>query len=306
MTFSYSGFRTFLSCQTKWFYETKAKSAIAKDPFRKRVNVLSNLQTISAWRGQIVDTTLGEYVITNINKNKDVSLEGAILFAKDLVKRQHAFATGKRYWEDGMKKSGNNNYAALFEVEYGLDVTDKDFRSAWNDIVASLRNFFNNSEFLAYLKSAEYLISQRALQFDVYGKNIKGIPDLIVFHEDKPPHIIDWKVHFFATKHYYEQLLIYALALSECNEHKDFPASFSDFSIYDYRITEYQLLKNEMRDYPVTRKYIDDIYMFLAENSYLLELHGGNKKYTDLDIDDYEKSPKNCLTCSYKKVCCHE
>ena len=61
MIWSISESKTFKRCQRQWYFKNCVASALAKkDPIRREAYLLSKLQTISGWRGQIVDSVLSE------------------------------------------------------------------------------------------------------------------------------------------------------------------------------------------------------------------------------------------------------
>ena len=61
MRWSYSSSRSFKQCQKQWFFKNVVASAKSKDPFRRRAYMLSKLQSISAWRGKIVDDVISNF-----------------------------------------------------------------------------------------------------------------------------------------------------------------------------------------------------------------------------------------------------
>lgn len=309
MTFSYSSWRTYQKCQRMWLYASEIKSPRAKNDRRKKIAILSNLQSIDAWRGEIVDFTISNFIVRELNKGFCPTLDDAIEYARKISRKRYNFAKEKRYWESNMVKSRHQEeYAALFGFEFDTGLTNEDFKKAWQEIEASLVNFFNFEELIEMLEDGDNrLLAQRPLHLNINGFKVKGIPDLIVLNEYAPPHIIDWKVHYSGNKTYNEQLLIYALALSN-SSHKDFPKYFYEFPVTEYQLSEFQLLTNEHRKYPVTEEYIEEIESFLVDGTYQLHLAGGGVDYADIQMEDFEvaSNPETCITCPYHKICTYE
>ncbi|TAL67947.1 MAG: hypothetical protein EPN82_12815 [Bacteroidetes bacterium] len=308
MTWSISSYREFLKCQRKWFFNNKVGSRSLKDTFRREVHLLSELESIDGWRGKIVDYTISEFIVPKLQKKQSINSSEVIEYANKLSKARFEFAKAQRYKEKDLKKTEHDyDYSALFYFEY-LESTEE-FQSkkikAWNEIKIALNNFLNNEEILNYLRTAFYLVKQRTLQFKIHDFNIKGVPDLIAFFKNGPPHIFDWKVHYFGTKNYNEQLLIYASALFNCNPHKDFPNDITKYSIYDIKLSEYQLLKNTIRSYSINDECIEDINYYLAEGIEKMKLNNCEKKYEELNIEHFEKTQNldNCVLCSFKRIC---
>lgn len=306
MIFSYSSWRTYQKCQRMWLYASEIKSPRTNDHRRKKIGILSNLQSIDAWRGEIVDFTISNFVIRELNRGFCPTLEQAILYAKKICRKRYNFAMARRYWEPNMVKTHHlEEYAALFGLEFETGLTKNDFRKAWQDIETALENFFSQEELIECLEDEDnQLIAQRSLYLSINGFKVKGIPDLIIFNEHAPPHIVDWKVNHSGNKTYNEQLLIYALALSQ-SRHKDFPPYFENFPVSTYQLSEYQLLTNEHRIYPITEDYLEETEAFLADSTFQLHLAGGGTDYADIQMEDFEvaANPENCTTCPYQKIC---
>jgi PD-(D/E)XK nuclease superfamily len=308
MIWSISSFKQFQRCQRKWFLDEKVGSRSNKNTFRKEIYLLSQLESIEAWRGKIVDYTISEFIIPKIQKKQPINQTEVIEFAKKLTRARYEFAKAERYKEDGIKKTEHDyDYAALYNFEYTnstYDLNDK-LKQSWSEIETALKNFLSSNELMDYLRTANYLVRQRALTYSLHDFTIKGVPDLIAFFPNKPPHIFDWKVHFFGTKTYNEQLLIYALALTNCNPHKDFVGYINGFTAYDVKLSEFQLLKNTVRNYFVTDEYIEEINDFIAEGIELMTLKKCNYEYKELNIEHFAKTPNidNCTNCQFKKIC---
>ncbi len=78
MRWSYSASRSFRQCQRQWFFKNVAASPTAKDPFRKRAYLLGKLQSISAWRGRVVDEVISKTLISNINHGVSFNLQALV------------------------------------------------------------------------------------------------------------------------------------------------------------------------------------------------------------------------------------
>ena len=308
MIWSISSYKEFQRCQRRWFLNKKAASKSPKDEFRREVHFLSELEGIDAWRGKIVDYTISEFVIPKLNRKESIVTSEVFAFTKKLTRARYDFAKAFRYKEEKLKKTDHvYDYAALYEFEYTSSTEDikAKLKKAWSEIELALGNFLGNQELIEHLKTASYLAKQKNLMFKSHGHNVKGVPDLIAFFPDRPPHIVDWKVHYYGTKSYNEQLLVYAVALKSCNPHKDFPANLADYTIQDISLTEYQLLKNTIRNYNVTDYHIEIINDFIASGLYAMQRKNCDEKYEKLNIEDFEQTQNldNCKTCPFKKVC---
>lgn len=102
MRWSYSASRSFRQCQRQWFFKNVVASARAKDPFRKRAYLLSKLQSVSAWRGRIVDDVISNLIIPQLNRGNLVSLREAKNRARDL------FDDATEYDQDAIRFASAN------------------------------------------------------------------------------------------------------------------------------------------------------------------------------------------------------
>lgn len=309
MIWSISSFKVFQQCRRKWYYDEKFASRSVKDESRLEAYWLSQLSSIDAWRGLIVDYVISEEIIPCIEKRHMINKEKIIESARKTTRARYNFAKQKSYREKGLKKGDHkNDYAALYPFEYGnhteVELNVK-FSKAWEDIEMALINFLNQKDLLQELKTATRLITQRALQYDFHGFTIKGFPDLIAFFSDKPPHIFDWKVHFEGTKNYNDQLNLYAMALYKIVPHADFPTDYDRYSLFDYNLTEVQLLKNYVRNYKITTEDVERLNDEVADAVLQMECAQCHLPLKNLDIEDFERTndPINCKFCPFKKIC---
>jgi hypothetical protein len=308
--FSFTGYRTFQKCQWQWFFTAKAKSGNVKhDQQRREITMLSHLRTLAAWRGQLVDDVLSTEMVAAFTQKQQFSLDDALELALRLFEKRLRFSRNHEYRDASNKKSHlPEEFSPLLEHEYNIPISDEQLEAAWLDIEIALTNFFQNEPFVELLRSAEHLDAQRTLHFQLEGFSVTGTPDLIVYTKGQAPLIVDWKVHTEPVKRYNQQLLVYALGLHLTLPQNRQRTSWKKFPLTDYRLVEYQLLKNEMRDYPVTEDYLDQTREFIIEGAYRLYLAGAGDSYNYDDLQDLEQTddPENCLTCSFRKICNHE
>jgi hypothetical protein len=307
MKWSFSHSKTFRKCQLQWYLATHFACANAKkNPLQREAYLLSKLQSVFAWRGGLVDTIISDKVVPALSSNSAVGVEQALAWARRLFDEQLAFAQTRRWREDGMtvdKASGA--YAALHGVEYGYDISEE-IDQAWKDVKSALGNLLRMGELMAELKTAVRLIPQRNLSFDLFGVTVKARPDLIAFFDDRPPLIVDWKVHTYAQHDYRLQLAVYALVLKNSKAHSDFdfPLHMSPYSITDIRLLEAQLLTGYMREYQLSDGDIDDVENYIGASSaqmlLLSEADAGEEVFPELGIAAH---PEICQRCNFRRFC---
>ena len=307
MSWSYTGYRQFRQCRRKWYYSNIVANGRAKGQYRREITALSKLKSLEAWRGDVVDYVIGFIIIPKIKNRKDLNYDDIVYTTNKLADRQLECAKNKLYRQEGIEiKAGE--FGALFAYEHNSGITQEEFDQARQEILISLKNFLEREELIEYLKEASNLIAQRKLTYKLNEFSVNGRPDLIAFFTDEAPHIFDWKVHQDDTTTYEDQLLSYAIALKNVKPHKDFPQAYTKHDLKSYRLTEYQLLTNEIREYSIL---MEDIERMKSEiNSGLLEMYFTNAhlKFDQTELADFSIAydASHCEKCQYKSVCKNE
>lgn len=306
MVWSFSGSRTFRKCQRQWFFKTHVANALAKDELRHEAYLLSKLQSVSAWRGSIVDQVLSTHVVTSLRRNQSIGASTLHRHARQLFEEQLDFARQRRIREPGMtQKAAGTAYVALQDFEDGLTISDEELDQAWSDIQSALTSFLNMHDLIQMLRRADYLVSQRALSFSYNSTSLRMVPDLIAFFPTEPPTIIDWKVHAYGMQNYRLQLASYAIALTQCKPHVDFPETLSQYSPQDVRLLEVQLLTQVQRQYSLTDADVEATYSFIARSAREMSLAvDGNKVKTLTPLDfPVTLDPEECQRCPFRSLC---
>lgn len=306
---SLSTARLFEKCQRQWFYKTHVANANAtKNGEQREAYILSKLQTVASWRGKIVDYVITKRVVPALESRRPLNPDEIIEYAREVFDKQREFAMLNRVREPGMTQTDNESFAALYAVEYGIGVTREDFAKAWADIERALDNLFDMRDLLNRLRRAERLAPQRSLTFSVFDLQCKAVPDLIAFFRGGPPLVVDWKVHTFGTKGYRHQLATYALGLTTCEPHSDFPPSLSLYSPIDIELLEVQLLTNRQREYKLTETDIDDVESYIAGSAMEISLAVGDEPIGRLGPFDFPVTDfaGTCERCPFRSPCWKE
>tara|TARA_A100000171_G_scaffold45088_1_gene48436 strand:- start:6473 stop:7399 length:927 start_codon:yes stop_codon:yes gene_type:complete len=305
MNWSYSGYRQFLKCNRQWYYKNIVAHGTAKDPFRREVTILSKLKTLDAWRGDIVDEVIGQVAISRIRKKESLHEDTLLWVANRKFDERLDFARKKKYREPNIVFSDYDDFSAIIDFDNDKGIAESELQRVRNDTHQALKNFIEREDLIEYLRTADQWLTQRTLSLPFSRFRVIGRPDLILFFEDEPPHIIDWKVHTFATKTYQDQLLAYAFSLSKVNPHKDFPANLKSYSVLDYRLTEFQLLTDESRDYEITQDDIRNTEDEIATGLLKMYRLGANRKFSECSPEEFPTTtdPSACGNCSFKPIC---
>lgn len=148
---------------------------------------------------------------------------------------------------------------------------------------------------------------QRTLSFYLNDVYVQALPDVIVFREKQAPLILDWKTYRQDSADHYLQLGCYALALTRCNPHADFP-SFDSFLPSQIELLEVQLMTNKTRYYHLTDDECRSVEDLIIQSSHTMRMAMGEldpKQTTPLWFPA-TNNPQTCTHCSFKSVCWEE
>lgn len=298
----------FNQCQRKWLYYEVIASATSNDPIRKEAHLLKQLQSVSAWRGSLVDTVIDEKISPQLRNNALPDKNEIISFADELFECQLQFGKENRYRNEGMSKSQvGNKYCAFRDIEYNGRLNENKIETAKVEVRKSLSVLLDSNLIQQIAENNEHILSQRSLRFSLEGVQVTSTPDMVVFFEKQPPLIIDWKVHSFGNSDAWLQLGIYSLTLSRVNPHKDFPESFNNHlnKPESFQLLEFQLLKNVQRKYSLNPEDILDIEDYIFRSSSQMEKLLNGKKVDELDFSIFKtaRRPQMCGRCQFKKLC---
>lgn len=306
MIWSFSSSRSFSRCQRQWYIRHYLANANAKkDPIRREAYVLSTLQSIHQWRGSIVDYVISKQIIPDLNKGQLPSKPAVIKYAQIIFEQQQKFAEANRVRESGMTKKGaGDSFASLYPVEYGLGISQEELNQAWDEVEQALENLLSMQTLLEQLLRGSKLIAQRPLMFTCHYVNVKAVPDLIVFYNHEAPLIIDWKVHAFGIQDARLQLASYALALTKCRPHKDFPTYLERYTPEDIQLLELQLLSAQQRSYLLTQSEIEALESYISRTHMEMMLANNDDpgKLTMLDFPAANR-PETCQRCPFRSLC---
>ncbi|MCA0453942.1 MAG: PD-(D/E)XK nuclease family protein [Chloroflexi bacterium] len=302
---SFSGSRLFRKCPRQWYLKTIIAEPRSKDPIRREAYLLSKLQTIYSWRGSLVDWVILMRYIPTIKRGQRVVLGDLLKYAREIFNRQLEFGLANRLREPGMKVTETGDaFAAFLDVEYGDDIAKSDIEAAWEDVKIALTNLVSMKDLQAKLESAIQLIPQRSLTFTLDGIKATGQPDLMAFFADQPPLIVDWKVHTYASSDYRLQLALYALALTNCRPHSDFPKEQISYQETEIQLLEVQLLTNELRKYHLASEDFDTVSDYMARSALNMEMTIQGED-GDIAIDDLPVTlnDEECQRCPFRSMC---
>lgn len=301
---SVSESRMYRKCPRQWYYKNIVASSVAKDPYRRKAYLLSKLQSVAAWRGQIVDDVISTALISSLRRGERITLERAKKRARRQFNEELEIARRNARLLS-VEKSSSSKLVALHSLYYKGTLDQHELDLALSEIDQALTNLFTMDEVKDALKSASLLIPQRSLVFKYGETSIRAVPDLLAFYNDRSPLVVDWKVHTFGIQEAWLQLGIYALALINCKPHKDFPSSLSGLAPTDLELLEVQLLTRTCRRSRLDEDELERVEAFIADSLAEIEAAIDDKEVRSLTPEDFAVSafPNACNSCSFRELC---
>ncbi len=307
MIWSISEGKSFRRCQRQWYFKHCVANANAiKNPIRRRAYLLSKLQSISGWRGTLVDTVISTVLIPALNRKHTATLQQLKARARSLFDAQLQCAREHRLFEPGFSiKAVGDDFAAFHCMEYDRQIPEAEVVRAWDEVDRAISSLFSLDQVRTALKTARYLVAQRALTVSHSGVTVRAVPDVIAFYDAAPPAIIDWKVHVFGLQEAWLQLGTYALALAEGKPHKDFPATSQHWKPEDIRLMEVQLLNGVVREHHVEAEQLADIHDYIAHSVNEILLVTEDRDNADMSPEDFgvTRDSDLCRRCPFRSIC---
>jgi hypothetical protein len=291
----------FRQCQRQWYFKTRYANATAGDPRRREAYRLSKLQSVSAWRGTLVDQVISEHFVEAIRQRRIITGPDLVKEARQRFDRQSTCALSRRAGDTG----SNNENVAFRCVEYGQRPSGEELSAAWDEVESSLNHLFAMEGVQRALRDATWLVAQRPLRFSFADVTVQAVPDVIAFPRAAPPLIVDWKVHTFGNRDYRLQLALYGLALLHCKPHSDFPADLTKWAETDLRLVEAQLISGIEHEYHLSGTDVEVAEDYIAATATeMLEAKAGLSN-TELRPEDFAVTtrPSLCQRCSFLKLC---
>jgi CRISPR/Cas system-associated exonuclease Cas4 (RecB family) len=300
---SVSEAKTFRRCPRQWYFKHRLASPKAtKQADKRTAYLLGSLQSVAAWRGQVVDVVVEHVIVPALVAKRLIPLRELLVEARSIFDRQLAFARASRAHEPGMTKTkAGNDFAALLVVEEKGDIADADVTDAWADVDQALRNLHSRETLWAKLLTARRLLPQYTIWHQLCGHQIRAIPDLIAFFHKDAPLILDWKVHYAGIRDSAFQLETYALALVR----SDSVDRGCQWKETDIRLAEVQLLTGQVRHYRLSEEKISAVENEILASISEIELCINGKERDDLQPLDLPATryAENCAACGFKKLC---
>lgn len=249
-----------------------------------------------------MDQVLSDFVLPSMKESTSVLQLKAIELAQQIFEEQKKAGLGMALQRQ--MPSNPDGFHGFLEIQNGIEIGADSFENAWKEIEIAIANFFENEAIAGRIQNTERLIPQRTLTFCLSSVSVRAQPDLILFYQDKPPMIIDWKVQANPSRDYWLQLATYALALVRCKPHSDWPTlGISDPT--EVVLGEAQLLGDELRLHHTDREDLEIVEDMILTSGTEMELSLGGLKGESLKpkMFDTTSNPMNCKYCGFRQMC---
>jgi len=256
----------------------------------RQIYILKNLKSRHAWAGEKVHECI-QRSLNNIRRGiKVLPVDEIISITIKQMRAEFRSSRSKNYLK-------NPKTCALFEHEYGIEVTEDQWKEMANNVEVCLRNFYA-SDIYDGLKShpkEEWLEVEEFSSFHLDNIKVNLVIDCAIKERDRVI-IYDWKTGKSIPEDLPIQLTCYALYAME--KWQIPPESLS--------IVEYNLSFNKKSWFSVTKGQIEDIEEYIRGSikdmqSLLIDVENN----IPLEEDRFSKVEDGRVSqrCNFRKVC---
>ena len=256
----------------------------------RQIYVLKNLKNRHMWAGEKVHECI-QRSLNNIRRGiKVLSVDEIVSITLDQMRAEFRSSRSKNYLK-------NPKTCALFEHEYGIELTDDQWKEIASNVEICLRNFYASDIYYG-LKShpkSDWLEVEEFSSFHLDNARINLAIDCAIKEGDEI-YLYDWKTGKSLSEDLSIQLCCYALYAME-KWHVQ-PESL--------RIIEYNLSFDKSNWFSVTHGEVEDIKGYIEGSikdmqSLLVDL--GNNIPVEEERFSKVEDDRVSLRCNFRKVC---
>jgi hypothetical protein len=256
----------------------------------RQIYVLKNLKNRHMWAGEKVHECI-QRSLYNIRRGiKVLPVDEIVTITLDQMRAEFRSSKSKNYWR-------NPKSCALFEHEYGMELTDEQWKDTANNVETCLRNFYA-SDIYDGLKShpkGEWLEVEEFSSFHLDNTRINLAIDCAIKERDEV-YLYDWKTGKSLSEDLSIQLACYALyAMEKWQVHPE-----------SLRIIEYNLSFDKSNWFSITHGEVEDIKGYIKgsikDMQSLLKDVENNIPAEEGKFDKVEDD-RVSLRCNFRGVC---
>lgn len=314
MEWSISKLSSLRQCHRKFYFSYELADFHFTHPVRRKAFELAQSKNFRMWQGSLIDDAFSKQIVPMY---KDKQVPDYVKMADEVVdraKRQFAFSEKRLYHEKGVSKAKAGDSFQILDVhECGVAYTEQELQTIYSnvrEIILQIPEYPSpekDKTLHEYLCSASYL--QPNVQYWSYAfGDIKLNPQIdLIRHKGKTFQVIDWKVSDSNVSDYSKQLYIAGIVafhnIKKSNQEKGWSLpTLEDVSLY-----EINLMNGNIKQHPFTKEStaatLDQVFLLGDQQ----EVLSGDKKWNELNIEDYETTDKKetCMFCKFKPLCIH-
>jgi len=283
---------TFRKCRRMYYYQYYGYWGgwdYAADKRTRTIYILKQLQNRHMWAGTKVHDCIEETLDVIKTGNKKIDIERKIKNTLGLMRKEFLNSKNKKYLED--PKS-----CALFEHEYGLDVSKEDWQTNANNVVECLMRFFNSDVYveISKLSNIQWLELEKFPYFYLDDFKIYAALDFALRRNDEII-IYDWKTGKEDPEKDKFQLACYGLFATDKWKIQSDKVRLLDFYLSSGNQKEISLgdfKSDEIQDQII--KSIDQMTDLLDDPQ---------ENTAREDNFPFTENEKICNYCNFKKIC---
>jgi hypothetical protein len=306
ISWSYSTVNTFRECNRKYYFSVLATHG-RKEPLRRKAYELKKMQTLTMWKGSVVDKFMEKIIIPAIVNKLPLDFEQLAEQAVEMAKRQFKFSRYKNYQDPFLIKGEVDNEFCILDIhEVDTPYEERQIAETYALIRQSVLNIPDitmpdGQLLIDFLKECNSLlpnINNWAVEIEI--ARVKPQIDLIAYHNWKPV-VIDWKLSESYVSDYARQLVICGITIylkRIANKEKD-PYQYTDIKLFEVNLLK-GIIKEHAFTQDVVNDLIDNINLTSKDMSILADKTEGKPHIDDFDFTDDEG---HCRFCNYRSLC---
>lgn len=198
---------TFDSCPRRYFFHyylswggwMRDAPSLSREAF-----LLKRLVSLPLWRGQLVHYITAKVLQSIRSKGRIPREKDVIGYTEERVSSQLRFSSERRYVNQPKSVRGrlNIDWLALFEHEYGINLSFATIEKTREEIIRALKNLLKSPilELISKTDSSHWIIenidfSEFAQSFTFKGVDVYVKTDFIFRSSDGSLKVIDWKTY---------------------------------------------------------------------------------------------------------------
>lgn len=262
---------------------------LAADKRTRTIYILKQLQNRQMWAGskvhECIESTLNE-IKTGIEK---IDSEQKIETILDLMRKEFLNSKNKKYLT-------TPKTCALFEHEYGLEVTETEWKSNADNVVECLKLFFNSDVYMEILKLTEnqWLEMEQFPYFYLNDVKIYAVLDF-AFRRNDEIIIYDWKTGREDPEKDKFQLACYGLFATQKWDIKPENVKLVDFFLSNGKQNEYRLV--DFKSGQIKNHILNSI------DEMKKRLENPNENIARENSFIFTENEQICKYCNYNKIC---